>query len=160
MKWGAMFVLFGISMAKFMFAPFGGIPAHLTFLETYLSCVSGAIVSAAIFYFSSEYFLHRARRKREQLAEDIALGRTVSKKKKRRNFTFVNKMIVRLKKRLGIYGTAFFVPLFLSIPIGSIITAKFFGKDKRTFPLIIIGIFLNGAFLTGLHYGSVWLFRR
>lgn len=149
-----MFVLFGVSMVKFMFAPLGGIPAHLTFLETYFSCTSGALLSAAIFYFSSEYFLSRARQKRHALAHAAEHGKTAVKKKKKRNFTFVNKMIVRLKKSLGIYGTAFFVPLFLSIPIGSIITAKFFGKDKRTFPLIVIGIFVNGAIITGI---CVWV---
>ena len=43
-------------MIKFLFTPFGGPAAKLTFLEAYLVCVAGAIFSAAIFYFMSEYF--------------------------------------------------------------------------------------------------------
>ena len=40
--------------------------------------------------------------------------------------------------------------VFLSIPIGSIISAKFFGKDNRTFPLIVLGIGINGLITTGI----------
>jgi hypothetical protein len=55
-------------------------------------------------------------------------------------------------KRLGIVGISFYAPFFLSVPIGSIISAKFFGKDKRTFPLIVLGIGVNGLITTGLAY--------
>lgn len=146
MKWGVYAGFFGLSMIKFLFAPLGGPKAGLTFLETYLACVSGAVFSAAIFYFSSEFFMIRAHKKRKRLLEaSIASGVPLKFKRK---FTWSNKLIVRVKHTLGIFGTSMFVPLFLSIPIGSIITAKFFGKDKRTFPLILLGIFINGAILT------------
>ena len=47
-------------------------------------------------------------------------------------FTKGNKFIVRLKLKLGIYGISFYAPLFLSVPIGTIITAKFYGKEKKS----------------------------
>ena len=64
----------------------------------------------------------------------------------------MNKFIVRIKRRFGIFGISMYAPLILSVPIGSIITAKFYGKDKRTFPLIVVGIIINGALTTGLAY--------
>lgn len=156
MNWEVYGFFFLFSMVKFLVTPFGGILADLTFIETYLSCVSGAIVSAAVFYYSSEYFLMRARKKRHQRYEEcIAKGLEWKEKKK---FTRTNKLIVRIKHRLGIVGTSMYVPLFLSVPIGSIITAKFYGKDKRTFPLIVLGMLVNGAITTGIHYGSAYLF--
>jgi hypothetical protein len=60
MHWHFYFSLFGLSMIKFMFAPFGGPAMKLNFLETYLSCVAGAFLAAFIFYFSSEFFMIRA----------------------------------------------------------------------------------------------------
>lgn len=152
MNWALYSTFFGLSMIKFLFTPFGGPGAGLTFVETYLSCVAGAILSAIIFYFSSEFFMIRAHKKRKAL---IAAGVDFSKKKK---FTFMNKLIVRIKRSIGIIGVSFYAPLFLSIPLGSIITAKFYGKEKKTFPLILLGIGINGLITTGIAFGFARLF--
>jgi hypothetical protein len=150
MQWHFYISLFGLSMIKFMFAPFGGPAMKLNFLETYLSCVAGAIAAAFIFYFSSEFFMIRAHKKRKALLHDSIVNGTPLKHKPK--FTRFNKFIVKLKRRFGIYGIAFYAPLFLSVPLGSIVTAKFYGKEKRTFPLILLGICINGAITTGLAY--------
>lgn len=150
MLWGKYIGFFGFSMIKFLFTPFGGPKAGLSFIETYIVCVAGALLSAAIFFFSSEYFLKRAHKKRKELIlKSIESGIPLKQKKK---FTKTNKLIVRIKHKLGIIGVAFYAPLFLSIPIGTIITAKFYGKEKRTFPLIILGIGINGVITTGIAY--------
>lgn len=136
-------------MIKFLFAPFGGPLAKLTFIETYLSCIAGAIVCAVIFYFSAEFFMIRAHKKRKLLIQQAKEKQIELKRKKA--FTKTNKLIVKMK-RLGIVGICFYAPFFLSVPVGSIISAKFFGKDKRTFPLIVLGIGINGLITTGLAY--------
>lgn len=140
-------------MIKFLFAPFGGRLADLNFFETYLSCVAGAIFSAAIFYYSSEFFLKRARQKRHDLHASGKVEETPKRK-----FTRMNKFVVRIKRRFGIVGVSMYAPLFLSVPIGSIIAAKFYGKDRRTFLLIVLGMVVNGLITTGIHYGSSYLF--
>lgn len=150
--WGKYLSLFGISMIKFMFAPFGGVPLNMTYTETYLACVSGALLSAVFFFFMSSFFMDRAEKKRkrkrlEAIQKGIALPKT-------KNFTFMNKMIVKVKHALGIYGVCLWAPFFFSIPIGSIISAKFYGHDKRAFPLITLGIFLNGLITTTLAYSK------
>jgi hypothetical protein len=92
----------------------------------------------------------RAHNKRKKMIADaLANGITLPPKKK---FTRTNKTIVRLKNRFGIYGISLFAPLFLSVPLGTIITAKFYGKERKTFPLIILGMFVNGVILVGLTY--------
>lgn len=149
MNWGAYLGFFGLAMIKFLFAPFGGPLAKLTFIETYLSCISGAIFCAIIFYFSAEFFMIRAHKKRKLLIQQAKEKGVELKRKKA--FTKTNKAIVKMK-RLGIVGICFYAPFFLSVPIGSIISAKFFGKDKRTFPLIVLGIGINGLITTGLAY--------
>ena len=150
MHWGKYLGLLGIATFKFMVAPFAGKPLKLSFIETYLACVAGAILSAAIFFYLSEYLMiksakRRERKRREAIEND--LPPTVQK-----NFTFMNKLIVKIKHIFGIYGICFIAPLVLSIPIGTIISVKFYGKDKRTLPLIIMGILVNGLVLTSLAY--------
>jgi hypothetical protein len=156
MKWGVYALFFWVSTIKFMFAPLGGPNARLTFIETYMSCVAGAIVSAAVFYFSSEFFMKRAQLKR-QAAYKAALESGIVLRPKKK-FTRMNKFIVRIKRRFGIIGVSMYAPFFLSVPIGSVIAAKFYGKDKRTFPLIVFGMFFNGALTTGIRYGFDSLF--
>jgi len=146
----ALFSLFLIAMIKFMFAPLGGPALNLDFFETYLSCISGAAFSSSIFFFSANYFLKRARRRNKQKRERrLAMGLPPKMKKK---FTRVNKFIVRTKRSIGIIGITFWAPLFLSIPLGSIIAAKFYGKNKNAFLLIILGICINGIIITGFTY--------
>lgn len=141
---------FLLSTIKFLFTPFAGPASGLNFFETYFSCTAGAIFSATIFYFASEYFIKKSHAKKIRLKQ-LALekGEIFPEKKK---FTKTNKFIVNIKRKFGIYGVSMFAPLFLSVPIGSIITAKFFGHLKKTFPLILLGMFVNGLVTTGLAY--------
>jgi len=141
---------FFLSMLKFLFTPFGGPGIGMTFFETYFSCVAGAVFSSTIFYFASEFFMKRTIQKKlliKKQAEEAGIELPLKKK-----FTKTNKFVVRMKMRFGIYGIAMYAPLFLSIPLGSIITAKFYGKEKKTFPIILFGIFFNGLLTTGLAY--------
>lgn len=150
MNFGIYATFFLLSMVKFLFTPFGGPAAKLSFFETYFSCVTGGVFSAGVFYFASEFFMKLAHnRKIKKQDEAIANGVPLTKKK---IFTKTNKKIVALKHKLGIYGITFFAPLFLSVPIGTAITAKFYGKEKKTFPLIVLGMFVNGLVTTGLAY--------
>jgi hypothetical protein len=143
--WGKLLGLFSLSTIKFMFGPFGGPALGLSFIETYLSCILGAMVSASVFYFASEYFFKKAHDKK---AAHIAAGTLKPKKA----FTKTNRMIVNLKRKVGIVGVCFIAPFLLSIPGGTIITAKFYGKRKITYPLILIGICCTGAVTTTLAY--------
>ena len=149
MNWAGMLGLFGASTIKFSFAPFAGELAKLTFIETYVSCCSGAIFSAAIFYFSANYFIKKSiekKAKNRQEFLDKGLANPVN------FFTRTNKFVVYMKRSVGIIGIAFWAPFFLSIPLGSIITAKFYGENKNTFFLIISGICLNGLITTWITY--------
>jgi len=150
MKFGAYLGLALFSTVKFMFAPLGGPGLKLSFLETYLSCTAGALVCAVIFYFGANYFMKRAYRKRvEKYRRALDEGKTP---KRRKNFTLVNKVIVRAKRSIGLFGSSMWIPFFFSMPIGCIIVAKFYGKKKITFPIILLGIFFNAFLTTSIAY--------
>jgi hypothetical protein len=150
MQWVGLSTVFFTAMVKFMFSPALGPALKLSYMETYIANSIGALVSMTIFYFAAEFFLKRSHQKKVQkYQEAIASGISVLPNK---IFTKRNKTIVRLKNKIGIVPFSLWAPFLLSIPLGSIITAKFFGKRKMTFPLMIIGIFLNNTITVSLVY--------
>lgn len=150
MNWSGLTTVFLLGTVKFMVAPLSALPFKLTFLETYLSACAGAIVGTAFFYYASEFFLHRAHKKKVEkhlIAEKMGIE-LIEKKK----FTRRNRFIVKIKLKLGIIGISFWAPFFMSIPLGAIVVAKFYGKRKITFPLMCVGIFINGLATTSITY--------
>ena len=118
-----------------MVAPFSGIPFDLTFLETILSAFSGGIISSATFYFTGNVILKKFKNKTNKKVH-----------------TRMNRFIVKLKQKFGKIGITFWAPFFLSIPLGSLVVAKFYGKENSTFLFITIGMALNSFIMTTLAY--------
>ena len=75
--------------------------------------------------------------------------------KRKKPFTLFNKSIVWIKRNIGIYGITFLAPLLLSIPVGSIVCAKFYGKQKQTFPLMMIFSAIYSFLMCLWMYGSL-----
>jgi len=116
---------------------------QLNFWELFISTYLGALLSMTFFYFLSDYFMERAATKRADKIEKLnAQGVTVEPRKV---FTKMNKFMVRIKKMFNIYIFTFLAPLFLSIPLGSIVCAKFYGHKKKTFPLMALNMAVYGA---------------
>ncbi len=150
MNWAAYSTLFTLATFKFMFAAFPGPHFNISFIETYVSIVCGGTVSAAFFYFTSDFFMLRASKKRkEKIAKLIQEGKEVPFKRK---FTRTNKFIVFCKQKFGMYVICFWAPFFLSVPVGSIVVAKFYGKLSFTFLYITIGMLINASITTFLAY--------
>lgn len=136
------FALF--STWKFMFTPLAGPAAGLSFYETLFSCLSGGYLSASLFYFSSNYFMNlHQQRKIRRMKKVIKLSKKHTK---------TNKTIILIKHKLGKWFICWLVPLFLSLPLGSIIVAKFYRHQKNTFLLILLGVTINGTIITGGTY--------
>src|SRR5680860_1690930 len=135
---------------KFMFAPIMGLASGLSFLETFICCMIGAFISATIFYFGSNYFMQKAHersvKRRKKLIEK---GKKVKIEKR---FTKTNRRIVKVKQSIGIFGACYLFPFFLSIPLGSIITAKFYRHQKKTYFLIILFLTINCLLITSGTY--------
>ncbi len=146
MSWQAISSVFVLSTFKFLFAPFTGAGLSLTFFETALASFAGATLSSAFFYFSSKYFIAKQREKRMN-NQVKPLSSAVSLRKRK-----INKMIVRLKWKVGTYGLCYLAPLFLSIPVGTIICAKFYNHRSTTFPLIVVCLAVNSLLLSTLAF--------
>ncbi len=150
MNWAAFSSVFFVATIKFLFSPFAGIPLGLDLGTTYLAAISGASISSLFFYFGAELIMSNSRKKRLQ-KENEAIMKGIPLKQKKK-FTRGNKMTIKLKRTFGKIGLCFLAPSLLSIPVGTIIVAKFYGKEKDTFLWVFIGILISGAITTSLAY--------
>ncbi len=150
MNWGAYISIVTLSCIKFMFSPALGPALDLHWLETYISAIFGAIVTMLVIYYLSEQLQKRNHNKvvakRKKL---IAEGRSNELPK---IFTRKNKIIVKLKRKIPIIPFCLWAPFVLSIPVGTIICTKFYGKNKLTLPTMVIGVLINGLISTLLVY--------
>lgn len=140
-KYSGVFLL---STVKFLFAPAAAWNLNFTFWEVFICVAAGGITGATVFYFGADYFFQRSKRiKEKKEARAREKGILVLK----RHFTRKNKLIVRIKKsRLGYYLLLNLAPTFLSVPIGSMLLARFYSYKKQTYFLLIT--FVTGwAFL-------------
>ena len=150
MSWSYFLSAFGLGTFKYLFAHsiaygiIGATGTEVTFFNLFIPAYAGAFVSMLVFYFLSDFFMDRAKAKKAQALKD---GEVLKVKKK---FTKLNKALVKIKMKSGIYVFTFVAPLFLSIPIGSIVCAKFYGNEKKTFPLMVLSMAIYGVLLTAI----------
>ncbi|MGV9012470.1 MAG: hypothetical protein ACOH13_07745 [Flavobacteriales bacterium] len=122
-----------------------------TYLETVLLTATGGCLGTLVFYFGGSRVLEWLRlRHVSKRAQAIALG-----KAPKRVFTRTNRLIVRIKRGYGVKGLALLSPPILSIPITSILAAKYFRHDRRTLPLLLSSVVV-WSFVLSL----AWKFTR
>jgi len=137
---------FLVATFKFLLSPFILLGTDLSFLEIFISITLGALVSFNVFYWSSSYFMKLAAKKR---AEKRLKPDYVPKKA----FTKTNKFIVRVKRsKFGYIGLLILGPTFLSIPLGTVIVAKFYSDRPKTYWLAMINLVCWGLVLTSVGY--------
>jgi hypothetical protein len=130
-----------LSIVKFVIAPFfmiinpGG-EEHWSFVETILICASGAAIGTFIFFHFGEYIFNWA-------AHHL--------KRPRKVFTRLNRRIIKIKWRYGFRGLVFF-SAFISVPIASIVAAKFYRHRKKVVSKLMIGFFAWSVALSTLAY--------
>jgi len=150
MNWVGFWSIYFLAMVKFMVSSLPGPGFQMAFHHTWIASVLGAATASALFYFGSEVVMRisHAQRARKR-AQAIALGKEPINYHK---MTRTKKIIVQIKRRFGFYGITLFAPLLFSVPIGSFVAAKFYGKRSTTFLFVLIGITLNGLLLTTIAY--------
>lgn len=129
MSWLAFLSIFGMGIIKFLFTP---TYAYATFegiteWQILVAMISGALFGFNLFYWFAEYFMLRA--KKRQLKAILS-----GKKKRKKNFTRMNKLVVRMSRsKTGLVLLSSVGLMFMSIPIGAIILAKFYGNKSSSY---------------------------
>jgi hypothetical protein len=145
MNWVGFWSIYFLAMIKFMVSSLPGPRFQMAFHHTWMASVLGAATA-----FGSEMVLRISHRKRaKKRAAALAAGKEPINYYK---VTRTKKIIVQIKRRFGFYGITLFAPLLFSVPVGSFVAAKFYGKQSTTFLFVLIGLALNGLLLTAIAY--------
>ncbi len=136
---------------KFLFSGLVSFGMGNTFWETVLYTAIGGSFGALTFYLLSKQVLEWFRIR--------YIRKTMERKAKglpaKRIFTRTNRVIVKIKHRYGMSGLVAFTPPILSIPITSLLAAKYFRHDRRTLPALISSVLVWSVVLT-----AMWSFVR
>lgn len=136
---------------KMMVAAGFGAGFGFTFLKTFLYTSIGGCIGVLVFYKLSDWLMERSRLQWVRKRAEAMLAGGVKLKPV---FTKRNRWLVRLKHVSGYLGVAALTPLVLTIPLGSILAARFFHHDKRTVPALLLSVVLQAfcvsAVLTGV----------
>lgn len=130
--------IFLLSSVKFFFAPGTAVAAGFSPYQTVLITSSGGIFGVSFFYFLGRWLI-------------LYIRKTVSHrrpKQLKKVFTRKNRNIVKFKDGFGLIGLVIVTPAILSIPIGCVVAAKFYYKNRLTYPLLVISTFLWSVGLT------------
>jgi membrane protein DedA with SNARE-associated domain len=109
-----------LSGVKILFTPIGMIASgQYSFWTTIIITSAGGVLGTVVFFF---------------------LGKTIIKslksKKPQKKFTKQNRWIVRTKNRFGLIGIAATMGI-VSVPLATILVAKYFGHEKKALPVLI-----------------------
>lgn len=130
--------VFLLSTVKFLFAPGTAIAAGFSPMETILITSFGGMTGISIFYFFGHWVFQQIEAWR---------FRNMSNKQKR-IFTRRNRYIVKFKLSFGLLGLIIVTPAILSIPIGSVVAAKFYYQNRYTYPLLLLSTIVWSVGLT------------
>lgn len=136
-----------LSSVKFLFVPFLSIHVHdYNFFTAFIINITGGIIGITFFFRTSSFFIDRAIKKRKKA---LLLGNAKPKK----IFTPINRLLVKVKNTMGMVGLAFLILPFLSIPISSVVSAKYFHlKKKKMLILLYTSTIVWSFLLSGIAY--------
>ena len=133
-----------LSAVKFLIAPSSiYVVGHYSFWETVIISISGGWMGVIGFYYFGKIIF--------RFFEWVTLRLGTGIKKPKMRMTKMNRIIVSVKNhRLGLIGLALISPSVISIPIGSMLAARYFGQDKRTIPVFFIAVVFWAFVLTSM----------
>jgi hypothetical protein len=149
MNWLAFLYVFLLSHVKFLFAATVALATYpkISVDEVFISSALGAISCFNIFYFISLRLYFKKGNKKPKVV------------KKKKNFKKRNRMLIKMKRsKIGFFLVCTLAPLFLSIPIGTVIVVKFFGHKKITYVYVSLVLVIMSFLLAYLNESIFQLF--
>lgn len=147
---------------KFFYTPIYAFAIGLDYWSAYFSLITGGILSYFLFYFATDLFLVYVKHLKPVVVK-ITPNSTrlryrnwkenrIIKRKNRKKFTRLNRNIVKIRFKWGMWGIIILGPIVISIPIAAFLLRKYFGHQQKValpamiVAILIIGLVLNTAF--------------
>ncbi len=131
--------IFLLSSVKFLFAPSAAVAAGYNFLETVSLTTFGGMAGVLFFYYAGSCVI-------EKIA--ALLQKMDNKPSGKKVFTRRNRIIVNVKLNFGLIGLAIISPALISIPIGSVLAARFYQGNPYVIPIMFVSTLLWSVGLT------------
>ncbi len=77
-------------------------------------------------------------------------------KKDPRKFSKKNRVIIHIRGKLGLFGIALLTPVFLSIPLGSILANKYYAHNRFTLLILFGSVVLWSGILCLAFFRPAW----
>lgn len=144
-----------VGALKMMVAAGFGAGFGFTFFKTFLFTSIGGCIGVLVFYRLSDRLMERSRL---QWVRKRAAALLTGEGPLKPVFTKRNRWIIRVKHLSGYLGVAALTPLVLTIPLGSILAARFFHHDRRTVPALLLSVVLQALGVSAVFTGVVGRF--
>ncbi len=136
------FLLSGLFFAKM------GMPAAIYvfkfhFVKVFIVTVSGGVFGTVFYTYLSAGIIKWWKGFKEKYFADH---------KKAKVFTRANRRIIKIKRRFGLAGIAFFTPILLSVPLGAFLGERFYKKKSKVIIALSIAIVLWEVALYAIYY--------
>ncbi|MCC6690097.1 MAG: hypothetical protein IT235_01065 [Bacteroidia bacterium] len=137
MNWDDFLEIAGVFILSAVKFGLAGVPsavfAKWSFLKVLTVTISGGITGTIVFTFVSEAVIKSYKKVKNKIVQKNKLD---SKPK----FTLTNKIIIKVKQRLGLFGLAILGPSVLSIPLGTFLGIRYFKDRKKVMSYMFVSI--------------------
>ncbi len=131
-----------LSATKFLTAPITSLNIGFNYLQTLLITTAGGIMGVFAFYYLSNGIAF--------LFYKISSRFNRGKPKRKKVFTWKNKMIVKTVRKYGLLGVAIITPVLLSIPLGTFIAARYYHDQSQVLRYLCSSVIFWSVILSSL----------
>lgn len=116
-----------LSSVKFAFAVGYMLANGFNYQKTSLTLLIGGSIGILIFFYFGSFI-------------NTLINKTITKKKKKKTFSKMNRFIVRIKSNYGLIGLSLLTPVVFSIPVGCFLVSRFYANNKLVVPIMLGGV--------------------
>ena len=142
--------LMAFSAVKFFLAVPATVLAGYSYFSAIIITTIGGILGFIVFFYIGEIKWVRIffGKLMDWIFKLFGVDRAEKEKKK---FSRKNRLIVTVKGRYGLIGLALLTPCVFSIPLGSLLAARYYDNRSMTIPYMIFSIALWSFILTSFY---------
>lgn len=141
-----------VSSLKFAASPFAALGYDLNYIQTFLTTTAGGIFGVLFFFYASKWITTTITSYKNQLFFLFGVNKRSEEDEllpeRKKVFTWQNKLIVITVRRFGLVGIALLTPTLLSIPVGTLIAARYFHNPRRVVGYLCASVVLWSLILS------------
>ena len=151
MSWQEFLGIAGIFLLSAVKFGLVGVPtavfAKWSFFKVLTVTISGGMTGTVVFTFISEGLIFSYKTVKKKIEGPVH--------KPKKKFTLTNKIIVRVKHRLGLTGIAILAPSILSIPLGVFLGVRYFKNKFKVISYMCVSI-IAWAVILYFFYNNIY----